>query len=360
MSVVDQDKSGAFNLLRNCMDVQPHNNVLVVCEDPKFGWYDSGAAPLLVETIREIGASASTTHVSSPDNELPADYAELIDRHDTIIYLARIGDQDRFTNNLPGKKVAMLYTRDAAALLSPYASTDHNAMKALKTAVDKVCLNARRITITCPMGTNLLCEVDKSDYQSDGEVTIKRFPLCVPQPVLAKHMSGKVALANWLTPTGSNCYTPANCKFDSVVFSEVENGRIVGFHGHPECVQAIELHYKQVSEKLGIDKDFIHSWHAGIHPACSYADKVEDDPDRWSNNIFGSPRFVHFHTCGDYPPGEICWMVLDPTIIIDGKPLWQNGHLMLENFDETAAVLNHWPELKELVSAPDLPIGIGV
>ena len=51
-------------------------------------------------------------------------------------------------------------------------------------------------------------------------------------------------------------------------------------------------------------------------------------------------------------------MVLDPTIKIDGAPLWSHGHLALENFNEAATVTEKWPELKALVAMPDVPIGI--
>ena len=175
-------------------------------------------------------------------------------------------------------------------------------MKDLKQAIDQVTLSANHITITCPLGTQLECGVNPAENGSSGDVTVKRFPLCVPQPVLANETSGQVALAGWLTPTGSRSYSPANCKLDSVVFADVENGRITGFRGEAECVAAIENHYQFVSDKFGIEKDVVHSWHAGIHPACLYAGRVQDDPDRWSNNIFGSPRYLHFHTCGNSRP----------------------------------------------------------
>ena len=97
-----------------------------------------------------------------------------------------------------------------------------------------------------------------------------------------------------------------------------------------------------------MNKNFVHSWHAGIHPGTRYRKSVEDDPDQWSNTIFGSPRYLHFHTCGELPPGEICWMIQDPTIKIDGKPLWEQGELKVEDFELTRNCLKAWPELKFL------------
>jgi hypothetical protein len=56
----------------------------------------------------------------------------------------------------------------------------------------------------------------------------------------------------------------------------------------------------------------------------------QPDPDRWSNSVFTSPRWLHFHTCGAYAPGEICWMVGEPKVEVDGKALWREGRLWLD------------------------------
>jgi len=356
----DPDFSGAKNLLVNCMELSPTNKVLLVCEEPELGWYDREAAGHLTAALTQMGCDISTIRVGGPDMPLPENYSVALEEHDAVIYLARVGDQDRFLDKLPGKSVAMLYVRDLAALTSSYAAVDHKAMKDLKAAVDAVTFSAGAITITCPLGTSLECEVEREDLESGGDVAVKRFPLCVPQPVPAGGSSGKVALARWLTPTGSRTYTPASLKIDDVVFAHVERGRIKGFEGEKTAVAAIEAHYRHVADQFGIDRNAIHSWHAGIHPACFYDYKAEDDPDRWSNNIFGSPRFLHFHTCGAYPPGEICWMVLDPTISLDGVPLWQAGALKPENFSPSAVVLQNWPELSSLFAAPSQEIGLDI
>ena len=92
----------------------------------------------------------------------------------------------------------------------------------------------------------------------------------------------------------------------------------------------------------------MHSWHAGIHPGTEYDKIIDNDPDQWSNSIFGSPRYLHFHTCGELPPGEICWMILNPTVKVDSKALWENGSLKVKQFDTTKVCLEKWPELFHL------------
>ena len=80
---------------------------------------------------------------------------------------------------------------------------------------------------------------------------------------------------------------------------------------------------------FGIDPDVVHSWHAGLHDGCPAGLDPHGDPDLWSNTVFGSPAWLHLHTCGAYAPGEICWMVADPTVEVDGRALWQDGVLAL-------------------------------
>ena len=349
--------SGALNLLQNCLNIKPDTKVLLVCESPKFGWYSAEAGDLMSTAIRHLGAHHTLVEVGHPNDPPPNTYNQLLDYSDAVIYLARLGDKNRFNDKLFKKQVAMVYARDGRTLASNYASMDHNAMEAFKLMIDKIKMNARHIKITCPLGTDIDCNIDTSDYADARDVAIRRFPLCVPRPMLADKMNGTVALSRWLTSTGSRSYSPAVCKIDGVVFAETKAGKIIRFHGSRKNVSAIRSHYNFVADQFGIERDTIHSWHAGIHPACSYPHKIDNNPDRWSNNIFGNPRNLHFHTCGAYAPGEICWNVRDPTILIDGTPLWKNGRICFQNFGEINDVVDLWPDLKFSLTHKYGPVG---
>jgi len=102
----------------------------------------------------------------------------------------------------------------------------------------------------------------------------------------------------------------------------------------------------------------VHSWHAGIHPGATFAETAADDPDRWSNSVFTNPRFLHIHTCGAYAPGEICWMVLDPTVSVDGRNLWQNGRLKADAFQPLRDHVEEWPVLAGMLANPSDDIGV--
>lgn len=350
-------EAGISNLLLNCAEVKSGETLLIVHEDPALGWYDETAALAVRDKAQAMGLHTTLLKVGAPELEKDPALLDQIAKHDSTIFFARVGDQDRFADNNGHERSVMVYARDAANLSSPFGRLHHQAMIELKAAVNDVVLSASEVSVACPLGTQISGNVPAVERENDADVTVRRFPLGVPQPVPAGGFSGRVALTRYLTPTGSKPYDPPNCWIDDVVMVKVSAGRIVGFDGPPDSVAAVENHYDQVSKQLGIDRNFIHSWHAGIHPGSGYPQSVHDDPDRWSNNVFTHPRFVHFHTCGAYAPGEICWMVLDPTICVDGTALWEAGRLVPSNFAETHKVVQRWPELARQLDAPAGPIG---
>lgn len=350
--------TGIHNLLVNCAQVQSGESLLIVHEDPSLGWYDMEAPEAVSEAAIRMGLTTTMMQVGGPTLAKDSKILDGITAHDSTIFFARIGDQDRFDDKRKPERSVMVYARDVTSLSSAFGTTDHRAMSALKEAVNEVTFSADRIEITCPLGTQYCGTVQTIERESAGEVTVKRFPLGVPQPVPAANFSGCVALARYLTPTGSMPYEPASCRIDSTVMAIVESGRIIDFEGDALCVAAIRQHYDRVSSRFGIDPDCIHSWHAGIHPGCFYDGQIDDNPDRWSNNVFTHPRFLHLHTCGNYAPGEICWMILDHTVLVDDTPLWLEGRLMFENFGAISDIVSRWPELHNLLLAPGGPIGI--
>ena len=341
---------------------------MILHEDPALGWYDR-AAPLRVARVaRDLGARVEVRQTGGPDNGLldpgearpstdAQDLRALIDEdYDCCIFFARIGDQLRF-DRAEGKRV-VCYVASIDSLASDYCRVDYEAMADLKTATDALLLSAGAITISCALGTDLRGATrDRAAEAQD--VTVLRFPVGVHVPIDASSFSGDVRLARWLTPTGSRVYDPAWVELNAPVTAKVEAGRIAGYAGDPRDVDRVERHYDQVARQFSIDRDVIHSWHAGIHPGCRFVGAASDNPDRWSNTVFTNPRFVHFHTCGSYAPGEICWMVLDPTICLDGVALWENGVLKPERFTPTRRCLDRWPSLQTLFAAGNGELGLG-
>ncbi len=325
MDAADLD-AGARNLVSGCAGVTAGQRVLVVAEDPTLGWYDDAAPRAVARAARSIGAEVAVLPVGGP-SEQPHGLSAALADVDVAIFFSQLGDQDRFAGGGAGPVRVMSYARTAGALASPYGRRDHGEMLRMKRAVDDLLSQAVEITIRCPLGTHLTGAPGRGSPDEADDVAIRRFPMCVPAPVSARHFSGRVVLAEPLTSTGSQVYDPPWLAIPEPVTADVESGRIAAFRGPPEVVACIEAHYASVAQRFGIEANVVHSWHAGIHDACTSACARDSNPDLWSNSIFGNPNYLHFHTCGDYPPGEICWMVASPTVAADGRVVWRDGAL---------------------------------
>ena len=270
-----------------------------------------------------------------------------MNQYSCVIFFARLGDQNRFENNGFSTKRVMSYVRDCESLASTFGTLDYNLNILIKDAIDRLIETSNKIEINCPLGTKLIGKISQDNCKTK-EVSVLRFPILVSKPIDAKPFSGKVVLNNYLTSTGSRVYSPNFLRIDNEVTINIDNGSITDVQGIPEDVKNFRKHYDYVSQKFGIDMNSVHSWHPGIHPGTSDNKFYKYDPDKWSNTVFGKPKYLHFHTCGNYAPGEICWMIPNHTVLIDEKPLWKDGEIMLNDFEHTKSLLEKYAPLKNV------------
>ena len=337
------------NLLNNCAELNENDTLLVISEDSKFGWYDKDISIAVYDYAKnKLGLSTELLIVGEPKNNAKNTIEKIIDNYDCAIFFARIGDQERFEKPSSNTKRIMSYVRNIDSLCSLFASTNYEEMQRFKDVINKIIFDADNIEISCPLGTNLKGTIDKKNINQNKDTSVVRFPVVVPSPILAKNFSGEVVLDGYLTSTGSKVYEPISLKIESPVTATILKGKIANLNGEKKVVEKIEKHYETVSKIFNIDHDIVHSWHAGINPGIHYSNSVEENPDRWSNTIFPSPKYLHFHTCGNYAPGEICWMIANHNIKIDNVPLWENGILKVCSFDETIQHLQYSSDLKNL------------
>ena len=348
MTTSNDPVEGARNLLINCTQIKDGETLLIVAEDPKFGWYDEATPKFIESQAHDMGIETLLVNVGGPEISRCPKLDAAIKSHDCTIFFSRIGDQVRFAIPPEGTRSVMCYIRDMEMLGSPYGCVNYHAFREFKNAIDSILFKARKIEITCPLGTNFIGALTAKTRDEQDDVSVSRFPLGVPTPLDATEFSGQISMDRFLAPTGSKVYDPPFVKISSPVIANVEKGRIVGFVGDAENVTNIENHYKNISEKFNIDPNVVHSWHAGIHPGSDYKRAEAEDPDCWSNSVFTNPNYVHFHTCGDYAPGEISCTIPEHTIEIDGIALWKGGKLLPLEFDETKEVIHKWSELAEL------------
>ncbi|MDG1437401.1 MAG: hypothetical protein P8P98_00390 [Emcibacteraceae bacterium] len=346
--ITDNHLLGAKNLLINCAGLQKGETLLIVSERADLGWYDGKTARFISEEAEKMGINPTLVVVDCPENVKCPKLLAHIENHNCTIFFSRIGDQDRFSSPKPGNRSVMCYIRDMDMLSSAFGTANYQAICALKNAVDDVLINANNIEISCPLGTNFSGALTKELKEKQKDVGVYRFPLGVPTPIEAKTFSIRVVIDRYLAPTGSRVYEPAFLKVDAPIFAEIEMGRITDFTGPTNEVEKVKQHYAHVATEFDIDPNVVHSWHAGIHPGCDYRPPESDNPDRWSNTVFCAPNYIHFHTCGDYAPGEISCTLPGHTIKINGVTLWENGKLLPHVFENTKTCIDNWPELNDL------------
>ena len=347
-------------MLVNCAGARAGEHLLILYEPAELGIYGPGLAEATAEAASELGLTVSEREVGVLDkaDQLPPGIARALTQADHAVFFARLGDQLRFKAMPDGARPIVSYALDEAMLGSSFGRTDHRAMVALKEAIDRALKRARDIRVTCPLGTDMRGSVDPTRGTEGACTTVQRFPLSVFTPLAAADFSGRIALARFLMGTGSHYYQPYGLPLEDVSFAAIGGGRILDFSGRTEEVARIRRHYAHVSDLLGVDAGVVHSWHAGIHPGCRYDTRVSASYERWSSGAFGNPRILHFHTCGDYAPGEICWNVIDPTITVDGVALWEDGVLRPDRVAGGADILAQFPEAAAIFGSPIREIGL--
>ena len=346
MSFKKKLKKGALNLIVNCAELSSHHKVLIVTENEKFGWYDKFVAKIVKKICTELEIAANLLEVEEPSEENSFKMQKLSTKYDCIIYFSRLGDLQRF-ENVHSCKVVMSYARNIEMLASQFGTTNYKIHLDLKKSIDEVFINTKNLKISCPLGTNVKGNCSKI-FSDNNDVAIKRFPMVVHSPISAALLSGVVVVEKFLTSSGSSFYSPSNIRLNEKVKFYMENGFIKSFIGDEKDIYNIKSHYDFVSNKFKIKKDIVHSLHSGIHNGLLSESIKSNNPDYWSNTVFGNPNYLHFHTCGDYAPGEICWMLKNQTILVDGLTLWKKGKIMYNNFPLLMKCIDKWPELLTL------------
>ena len=357
-SYIDRFAKGVRNLLLNCADCKPGQSVLIVCETDTVGYYD----PMMGYAIQTVGEQLDLIIkiVGVPWNRDVCDPSKALTQKmneaDCTLFLARLGDQIRFRPKNSAMTQVISYALDCEMLASPFGTIDYQAFVELRDLINTATSKAAKIHVTCPAGSDFRGKPSVS-MATGSDTTRKRFPISVHAPITAGGFRGRIAQNGFLTGTGSQYYTPWSCRLDDTLFVNFKDNRITGFEGLPKDVAAAKAHYEFVGNKYSLDTYYVHSWHAGIHPACTFVEPADAHFERWGGSAFGNPRLMHFHTCGAYPPGEISLNVLDPTICLDGVAVWKGGVLRPERIAGGAAFLDAYPEMRLAFQHPETQVG---
>lgn len=348
------------NLLVDCGACTEGDTVLIVHETEQDGYFEPGIADAVAQVAMRQGMNVEThgvpfqPSVTDPDETLTA----LMQSVDCTIFFARLGDQIRFRSQNANATQIISYALDREMLGSPFGTIAYDAFDRLKHLINDAFSTASEVRVTCPEGTDFQGKLGNALGAGD-DVTRKRFPVSVFTPIPAGTFRGRIVQRGFLTGTGSNYYQPYTCPLEDRLMIAFDGNRITGFEGSDRDVKAAQAHYEFVGATFGIDALFVHSWHVGIHPGCHYRLSAARGFERWSGGAFGNPRLLHFHTCGDYPPGEISLNVLDPTVTLDGVALWKDGRLRPELIPGGEALFERYPEMRSIFANPSLAAGQG-
>ncbi len=230
----------------------------------------------------------------------------------------------------------MCYALDAEFLGSPFRTVPHGTMQSILDQLIQEMDQANQWHITCPLGTDLTGTFQKNGSQrkvEDNAFTLGTFFIVIFPPLPCDTMSGRAVITHWLMATSHRHYEPSTLKLDHPVTVFVENGRMLDFEGEAITIEKVRNHYEHVCTLFDIDPYTVHSWHAGINPMTYYHRPAVENIERWGAVAFAGPRYTHFHTCGDYAPGEIAWSMFDTTISIDNKVYWVRGEFSIPELE---------------------------
>lgn len=361
-------ENGALNLLVDCLGVSRGDKVVLVRE-PDDRLYDPAVANTVLTTAEKLGAKVTlySEALISDSSEFPQPVADAMRQADHTIFLSRLGDYVRFVE-LPGEGTkTTCYIYNEAQLASPYATLPNTLLASLRDRLEEELMNASQWHITCPLGTDITGKFNWSSLAGgkDDELLVSLFPVSTFKPVPCTSATGVVALSRWLMPGGATKMDTQDLTFNGTVFCNIKMGMIENFHGAEPAYQQVSDHYDHVASTLKINRNRVHSWHLGINPQTHFPVPAESDLNTWSALSFASPRYLHFHTCGDEPPGEVAWSLFDCSVSIDGKKYWESGEFVWLQGDAAKQLIEKYatqhPGKKNLLKTllqPSLDIGI--
>ena len=340
-------QAGAENLLLNCIGVKPGESIVFIKELEGINYYDEEAPNFVESVAKEMGVKVSSLRTSllrGPEHITDV-ILQAINGADHTIFFSRVGDQIRFSTMTGGGSKTMCYALDIDYLGSEFCTVPQGLLDAILDRLEAEINDAKEWRISCPLGTDVVGEHSYQPPQPGTKAgfTLLNFPTGIFRPLSCETMNGRVVISHWLTPSGSHPYEPDHLVLEKPVTAIVKDGCISKFEGDADTVRLVEQHYERVSSQFGIDPDCVHSWHAGINGQTYYSDPPAENIWRWANLTFSSPRRLHFHTCGNYPPGEIAWSIFDQTVSFDSVAYWKDGRFVFLERDDMKALLHDYP-----------------
>ena len=336
-------RAGARSLIEDAIAARPGQTLAIIAEDPGLGIYDAMVPEIVADVASEMGIAASIIPVGDHAglDDIPPPVAQALTDCDHVLFHSRLGDTLRFSD-IPGSaSKTMSYALDISVLGGPSCTVPHRVMEDIRAAFNAHADTTESWHITCANGTDISGTQDVAAV-ARGEAmdfTVTRYPVCAPRPLSCDSATGVVALTHWLMASGNQQYPDDEILLPDIVLAHVENGRIRDFDGPAALTQKVRAQYDRVGALFDLDPWCVHSWHAGINPGCSYPVDGARNIERWGKVAFANPRYLHFHTCGNYAPGEIAWSIFDANVWFGDRQFWDKGELLFLKEAEVQDIL---------------------
>lgn len=360
VGLIEKAGRGIANLLDNCLKAGPGASVLVIHGPDCF--YDDAAVRAFEAEARHRGLivlSHQVPPISCPE-EVPPSLIKAMQSADFTVFFHSLGGMLRFISIPNAGTLCMTFAPSLATFGADFCTLDHRLMQALMKALQARLDDSSAWRITCPLGTDLQSPTAppmSGGVTGDG-FSLLQFPIGSHRPMLAHKMNGKLMI-KWLVSTGVHRVDPFGITLSEPVCAHVQDGRITGFTGQPHDVERVRRRYAQMGQH-NANKDetmVLNSWHAGIHPYGFCDTPLESNVEKWITMAHHNPRMVHFHSCGDFNPGEIVLPIVDPTISLDGVDYWRDGQM---TFLESSVVADLMEQYTGQRAAPTQTQDIGV
>ena len=337
---------GARNLLEGCISAKPGESLLIVCELDGTGYYEPAVADVIVQQARTMGINTSvlSARTASGPHDVPVEVVDAIRGVDHTLFLSRLGDQIRFSEDDVSSTRTVSYTRDLNCLGSAFGCTPFRLFSDVHDRLVKNILAASSYRLTCDLGSDLTGDVPEAGQtQAIFDFSVTGFPCVIYPPLTCKNVNGQLVFDRFLMSTSVNNFENSVLPLPEHVTATIEDSRIVEFNGATKVVEQVREQYRRVGTFSGGDAFALNSWHTGIYPHTFYQVSASRDIQRWAELTFASPRYTHFHTCG-VSPGNIATATFDATISFDDEVFWRAGKPVFLERADMQKLLRDYPE----------------
>lgn len=346
LNLSDPWMAGIDNLLINCAEVKAAANVLFINE-PSF-FVERDAIVAIEERARQLGAKVKsiwTDRAAGPESISPSIIRE-IEVADITIFNHTMGAMLRLRPIAGGGIRVLNYATTRSLLESDYARVPHDLWaEASKIAIGEI-NRVRRWHITCELGTEVEGVVPESEIHGITGMdafAIRTFPIGTHRPTSSMNARGRLAV-RWFTSASLHDFGSQGIKLDEPIMLEFADGKITGFTGNQKVINRTIGYLEEVGNRTKKEGLMINSWHAGINPQTYSPWRDDDSLEAWMNVAHNSPHILHFHAIGEAIPGELSVPIIDPTVSMDDKIMWQQGRFLPLDRPEFTAMTRRYQD----------------